>query len=281
MGNTKQQVEKIGSSIQYIKEGRTAHIVLYRMARRNALSMDMIEALRVAFERAKADDSTKVIRLSAQGSVFCSGADLDDLERSQSHTFEESMVETKQLASLFYLIYTCPKAVVAQVEGPALAGGCGLVALCDFVFATPSAYFGCPEVRIGFVPALIMYFLQKRIGMTHTKWLTLTGSPLPAQQALQVGLVNQVVDNEAINKEVSAFIDKLITKNAFASMQLTKTMLNYMQDSPLSKVIDYAAEMNVGMRASEDCKRGVKAFLNKQKISWENDIPKPKLKSST
>jgi len=154
------------------------------------------------------------------------------------------------------------------VQGHALAGGCGLATVCDFSYAVPEAKFGYTEVKIGFIPALVAVFLLRKIGEAKSKELLLGGELLSAEQAFQVGLINKIVPAEKLETEVRAFAKNLVEGNSGQSMKLTKQLINQVQSLPLNEALNYAAEMNASARSTEDCKRGIAAFLNKEKLRW-------------
>jgi methylglutaconyl-CoA hydratase len=154
------------------------------------------------------------------------------------------------------------------VAGAALAGGCGLASICDFSFATPDSKFAYTEVRIGFVPAIVMVFLIRKIGEMNARRLMLTGEMIDAQKAVEFGLINAVIDHEVLQEEVFLFASRLCKQASSQSLALTKQMIAEVQNLSLHGALEYAAQMNMKARASEDCRRGINAFLNKEKISW-------------
>ena len=158
--------------------------------------------------------------------------------------------------------------MIAQVHAPALAGGCGLATVCDFTFAAPEATFGYTEVRIGFVPAIVMVFLLRKIGEGKAKQLLLGGSPITAEEALALGLIHFVREKDALEDEVREFAAQLIENNSAYAMGVTKQMIAKVQALPVEQALTFASEMNAKSRGSEDCKRGVTAFIQKEKIIW-------------
>jgi methylglutaconyl-CoA hydratase len=149
-----------------------------------------------------------------------------------------------------------------------LAGGCGLATVCDFAFAVPDAKFGYTEVKIGFIPAIVMIFLIRKVGEGRAKKLLLTGELISAYEALDAGIVNRIFPKEQLHYEVRTFAQKLVTSNSGHSMMLTKRMIGQVQSLSLESALAFAAEMNAKERSSEDCKKGIAAFLNKEKMEW-------------
>lgn len=256
------------SSVLVTYANRIATITLNRPEKRNALNAELVKELSEALSIAESDDSVRAIILKANGNTFCSGADLEQLKAMQSNTFEENLADSNRLKELFKKIYTLKKIVIAQVEGYALAGGCGLATVCDFTFCTPESKFGYTEARIGFVPAIVMVFLIRKIGEKKAAQLLLTADIIEAAEALNLGLVNSVVAATEIVKSVSDFTKKLITQNSAQSLSTTKAMINDVQAKSLEDALNYAANQNATARSTSDCRRGIQAFLSKESLSW-------------
>ena len=254
--------------IEYLVKDRIGYITLNRPEKRNALSPEMVTELMKGFQKAEQDDSAKIIVLRANGDAFCAGADLEYLQHLQKFSFDENLADSKHLKELFLQIYRLKKVVIAQVQGVALAGGCGLATVCDFVFAVPEAKFGYTEVKIGFVPAIVMVFLLRKIGEARSKELLLTGNLINAGEAKSLGIVYKVVEPIALEKEVSEFAKRLVTSASSQSLALTKTMISEVQHMKLEEALEFAAGQNAQARNTEDCKKGIEAFLNKQELKW-------------
>jgi methylglutaconyl-CoA hydratase len=255
--------------IKYVLEGRTARIVLSRPEKHNALDDAMVNELQQAFTSAQKDHSVKVILFSAEGESFCSGADLNYLQRVSQFDFNQNQEDSANLMKLYLQIYTLRKPVVALVHGNALAGGCGLATVCDYVIAgRETARFGYTEVRIGFIPAIVMVFLVRRIGESAARALTLRGNVLEADEALSIGLVNEVVPTMELESRGKAIADELIQRNSLSSMGLIKELLARIHGMPTKEALEYASNLNALTRMTDDCKRGVEAFLKKEKIQW-------------
>ena len=256
------------SFVEYAVKDRIATITLNRPDKRNALNEQVVGELKQAFAQAAEDGEAKVIVLAARGSAFCAGADLAYLQQLQQNTFEENLADSNHLKELFYQIYTHPKVVIAKIQGHAIAGGCGLATVCDFSFAVEEAQFGYTEVRIGFIPAIVKVFLLRKIGEGKSKELLLSGELISAEEAKAFGLINRVVKDDELDEVVSEFARRLVKKNSGQSMQFTKQMIARVQEMGLEEGLNHAAEQNAKARASEDCQKGIAAFLNKEKPSW-------------
>lgn len=254
--------------VDYARQDRLARITLNRPDKRNALNSEVVNELQLALEQASEDAQVKVVVLQANGPVFCAGADLDYLQQLQQNTYEENVQDSRQLARLYETIHTMPKVVIASIQGHALAGGCGLATVCDFSFSVPAAKFGYTEVKIGFIPAIVSYFLIRKIGEGRARELLLSGNLILAPQAQQYGLINFVVEADELESRVWDFAQHLCQQNSAQSMALTKKIVSEITEKPLSEAMDYAAESNAKARATEDCRRGIAAFLDKKEITW-------------
>ena len=254
--------------VHYKVNNRVAYITLNRPEKRNALNSEVVILLKESFHNAISDDLVKAIVLKANGEVFSAGADLAYLQQLQTNSYEDNVADSTSLKDLFYTIYTSPKVVVAQVEGHAIAGGCGLVSVCDIVFSVPEAKFGYTEVKIGFIPALVACFLIRKTGEARTKELLLSGDLINAKTASDYGLINFISEKTVIAEEVNQYAEKLVSKTSGESVSLTKRLINLAQNSTLEESLEQAVQFNAMARASQDCKRGIAAFLNKEKLDW-------------
>lgn len=255
-------------NILYQIQNRVATITLNRPEKRNALNAELVNDLMHALSNAENDDSVKAVIIKANGNTFCSGADLDQLRAMQSNSFDENMKDSTRLADLFKKIYTLKKIVIAHVEGYALAGGCGLATVCDFTFCTPDSKFGYTEARIGFVPAIVMIFLVRKIGEKKAGQLLLSADIISANESLQLGLVNFVVEKIEIENSVLAFVQKMISQNSAQSLAATKAMLAEVQSKSINEALEYASRQNATARGTDDCKKGIQAFLDKREMKW-------------
>jgi methylglutaconyl-CoA hydratase len=254
--------------IEYAVDDHIAYVTLNRPEKSNALCYDLVTELRVAFQAAEDDKDVSIIVLRAKGKAFCAGADLAYLQELQSSSFEQNLADSGHLKALYLLIYQLKKVVISQIHAPALGGGCGLATVCDFAFASEEARFGYTEVRVGFVPAIVMVFLLRRVGEGKARQLLLGGAVMTAKEALAMGLINSIHRKEDLESEVKKFALQLVTGNSPYAMGVTKQMIAKVQSLPMDEALAFAAEMNAKARGSEDCRKGIAAFLKKEKISW-------------
>ncbi|MCI0705884.1 MAG: enoyl-CoA hydratase-related protein [Ignavibacteriae bacterium] len=255
--------------IKYQVEKRICSITVSRPEKHNALDDRMINELSSAFLSAQKDSNTKIVLLKAEGESFCSGADLAYLQQISQYDFQQNQQDSNNLMKLFQQIYTLRKPVIALVHGAALAGGCGLATVCDLVLASrETAKFGYTEVKIGFIPAIVMVFLVRRIGEARARELTLRGHTINAEQAHQIGLANQVVAETELEEAGYKLAEELIKNCSGASMGLIKELLARIHGMSTADALDYAANLNALTRMTDDCKKGVEAFLKKEPIKW-------------
>jgi methylglutaconyl-CoA hydratase len=254
--------------VQYETSNRIGVITLNRPEKRNALNEGFVKEIRIAFQHAYNDEACKIIILKGSGDAFCAGADLEYLQTLQTNTFEENLNDSKNLMELFQMIYKGPKVVIAQIEGPAIAGGCGLATVCDFSFAVPEATFAYTEVKIGFIPAIVMVFLIRKIGEGKARELLLTGKLMNAEIAQKLGLINYIESKETIAEAVIHFAEKLCREASADSLRMVKNMIAEVQHREVDDALLFAASQNAEARQTNDCKRGIAAFLNKEKLIW-------------
>jgi methylglutaconyl-CoA hydratase len=259
------------SNLTYILteiKDRIYYITLNRPDKRNALNFEFVSEMKKALIEAADNADVKVVVIRSVGEAFCAGADLDYLQKMQHYTLEENLQDSTHLMELFKLIYTLPKVVIAQVQGHALAGGCGLVSVCDFSFSVTDANYGYTEARIGFVPAIVMVFLLRKIGEGKAKQLLLTGSPVTAKEAQDLGIINWVVEEDELETAVYDFAQKICKNASSHSLEITKQLISEVQSMPMDEALRYACRKNAEARNAPDCKKGIAGFLGKQKLEW-------------
>jgi methylglutaconyl-CoA hydratase len=250
------------------QDGRVATLILNRPEKRNALSAELVSEMTAAMVQLNANDEVKVIVLRSADKPFCAGADLSYLAKLRDFSLAENEADSQALRRLFDLIYLSPKIVISQVEGPALAGGCGLATLADLCFATPEATFGYTEVKIGFIPALVMVYLREKIGGGILRDLMLTGRVITAEEAFNLGLVQRLVSTDNITSIVNQTAQELCESTSQQAVASIKEMLKTIPSMSRDEALDYAAKQNAVARGSEDCRKGIDAFLQKQPLKW-------------
>jgi methylglutaconyl-CoA hydratase len=243
-------------------EGPIRCLTLNRPEKRNALNDELIAALKAGLRDADADESMRCVVIRGAGKDFCSGADLEALQKIATASYEENLADAQNLADLFVQIRRVRIPVIAAVHGRALAGGCGLATACDLVIATKTARFGYPEVKIGFVPAMVTAILRRSLGEKQSFELLTRGFEFSAEEANAAGLVNAVFDDEAF--EVAAIeYASLYTKVSGSAVAMTKRLLYNIDGLSFEDAIRLGVETNARARMTEDCKKGIAKFLEK------------------
>lgn len=254
------------STLQLVVDCGIATLTLNRPDKRNAISYELIDDLLRALEEAK-NSSVQVLILTGAGKAFCSGMDLDNLKALAARTPEQTLDDSRKMAGLFRSLYDFPKPTIAAVNGAAVAGGTGLATLCDFTLAAAEAKFGYTEVRIGFVPAIVSTFLIRQVGEKIARDLLLTGRLFDAQEALRIGLVNEVVPAEKLLDRAREFAMQIM-ENSPSSLAYTKHLLSEHARAELDSQIEAAVRENASIRATADFREGVTSFLEKRKPKW-------------
>jgi len=239
-----------------------ARITLNRPDKRNALSGELISALKNAVAEAARDPQCRVVLLTGAGADFCSGADLAGLEKTSTASVLDNMADARVMAELFLAMRNHPHPIVAAVQGRALAGGCGLATACDIILAAESAQFGYPEVNIGFVPAMVMAILRRSVSEKAAFELVVTGQAVSAARARELGLIHHVYSDDRFAAEVETYVKHLASRSASAVM-LSKRLLYQMDSMSFEAALEAGVEVNAIARMTEDCKRGVERFLKK------------------
>jgi len=247
-------------------DGPLALITLNRPDKRNAISYELIDELLRALAEI-GDSPAQIVILTGSGKAFCSGMDLDNLRSITARTPEENYADSAAMARLFRTLYEFPKVTIAAVNGPAIAGGCGLATLCDFTLASAEAKFGYTEVRIGFIPAIVSTFLLRQIGEKQARDLLLTGRIIDADEAFRLGLANEIVAPDKLMGRAHELAAALM-QNSPASLVATKRLLRRFSEDELTREIDLAVDANARIRTTDDFREGVSSFLEKRKPQW-------------
>lgn len=243
-------------------DGSIAIITLTRPEKRNALNDGLIAALKVALREADADESVKCIVIRGAGKDFCSGADLAALQKIANASYEENLEDARSLGELYKLIRAVRQPVIAAVKGRALAGGCGLAMACDLIVAETNAKFGFPEVKIGFVPAMVAAIVQRNMSERRAFTTLTLGEEMSAQDLRAEGIVHAVAD-EADFETTLAAVTECYAKLSGSAVQMTKRLLYDIDGLNFAAAIEQGAKVNADARMSDDCKQGIAKFLDK------------------
>lgn len=248
----------------YSAQSGVATLLMNRPEKRNALNADLVSAIREGLRRAEADEDVRVVLLRGAGKDFCSGADLAELERVADMGAEASLADATVLGELFVAMRRHSKPIVAAVQGRALAGGCGLATACDLVLATEEAQLGYPEVHLGFVPAMVMAILRRKVGESQAFELVTRGDRIDAHRAHELGLVNRIFPSERFDAEVEGYAAELAARPASA-VALSKRLLYGLDGVSFEEGVARGAEVNTLARLTEACREGVRRFLDKSR----------------
>jgi methylglutaconyl-CoA hydratase len=252
------------SPVLYAVEGALALVTLNRPEKRNALDDELVGGLKNALRDADARDDVRAVLIMGAGADFCSGADLSALRKISEGSALENLEDARSLMELFAQIRRVRVPVVAAVRGRALAGGCGLATACDIVLASASARFGYPEVKIGFVPAMVMAILRRNVSEKRAFELITRGAEISAAEAERVGLVNHVYDDDSFETKVERYVADFERVSRSAVM-LTKRLLYHMDGMTFDAALEAGAEINTIARMTDDCRAGVARFLTRQR----------------
>jgi methylglutaconyl-CoA hydratase len=248
-------------SIEYAAAAGVARITLNRPDKRNAITGEMMSALRDALERAAGDSAVRILLIRGAGKDFCAGLDLSEVLKSAEDA-GASLASARRLGDLYIAMRRHPKPIVAAVHGRALGGGAGIATASDLILAAESAQFGYPEVKLGFIPAIVFTMLQRAVNERQAMELALTGEPLSASRAYAIGLINRVYPDAEFNAQADRYVAALAEQSATA-MSLSKTLLYQTDGLSFESSIEAGVQANVQVRQTADFKRGVERFLKK------------------
>jgi methylglutaconyl-CoA hydratase len=251
--------------------GDTATIWLNRPSKGNAMNMDLIREFTDQLRDWENRKSLRFILIRGRGKHFCAGADLNWMSASAGLTKEENLRESQELAALFESVYHSGKICIAVVEGACYGGGIGLASVCDFVFAGSGAIFSFGEIRLGLVPATIAPFVAGRTGTSRAKRLMLTGRVINAEEAMEAGLVDQLIPDKEAENEIAALL-KVLRAGSPKAQEKIKSLLNSLTNEAYSDEIrDRTSQMIAESRISDEGREGIRAFLEKRTPNWNRE----------
>jgi methylglutaconyl-CoA hydratase len=253
-------------TLQVAYSDAIATITLNRPEKRNAISAEMIAELLAAFDEVEASPA-QVLIITGAGKAFCSGMDLDALKALATQSPAEHLEDARTLARLCRRLWSFPKPTIAAVNGHAIAGGCGIATLCDFTIAVPEAKFGYPEVRIGFLPAVVSIFLVRQIGEKQARDLLLTGKTIDAVEALRLGLITQIARPEELMTAAHDIAATLLSSSP-TSLHVTKKLLCDFAAPEVDRELALAVAESAQIRSTLDFHEGLMSFLEKRPPRW-------------
>ena len=257
----------MGEPVRVSKAATVSTVTMARPEVHNAFNEHLIAELHQAFLDIGADPAVRVVVLAGEGKSFSVGADLDWMRRMGSASEEENRADATKLAAMLRAVAECPKPVVARVHGNALGGGAGLTAAADIAIAGESAVFGFSEVRRGLAPATIAPHVIEKIGPARALPRVLTAERFDAATALRIGLVYRVVPDGELDAAVDETVEALLACGP-AAQAASKQLVRKIGDTPRSEIDAYTAALIGSLRASDEGRDGVAAFLEKRKPGW-------------
>ncbi len=250
-------------------EGAIATLILNRPEKRNAISHKMIAEILEALDEVEKVPALVLI-LTGAANVFCAGMDLQALKDFRSQSDAEIVADARRIATLFRRLYSFPKPTIAAVNGPAIAGGCGLATVCDFTLAVPEAKFGYTEVRVGFIPAIVSSYVVRQIGEKRARDLLLSGRIFSAAEAKDMGIVNELLEYDKLLPRAQELAHSLAEMSPVA-LAHTKRLLLKFSEEELDRETEMAVEASARVRKTTDFKEGLAAFLEKRKPKWRGE----------
>lgn len=251
-------------------EGSVARITLCRPDVHNAFDDDLVRRLREAADALKENREVRVVVLAGEGPSFCAGADLGWMQRMVEYGEEENLRDAEEMARTFETLDELPQPLVGRIQGPALGGGAGLVAVCDVAVASRTAVFGFTEVRLGILPAVISPFVVARIGEGAARPLFLTGERFDAGTALRVGLVHRICEPDDLDSEVEQVVDQLKKGGPRAQARI-KSLLPALRGRTAPQARPETTRAIAGARVEDEGQEGIRAFLERRRAAFRED----------
>ena len=258
----------IAALLSETDEHGRATITLNRPEMHNAFDDTLINALTEELNRLDRDTGVRVVMLAALGKSFSSGADLNWMRRMADYSFEENLTDATALAELMKTLANLSKPTIALVQGAAIGGGVGLVACCDIALATENASFCLSEVKLGLIPAVISPYVAAAIGPRATRRYFLTAERFDANEAYRLGLVHEVVRPDALNERADRLSHKLLLNGPYAMASVKALVAEVALSSLDDDMIADTAERIAEIRASDEGREGLSAYLEKRKPNW-------------
>ncbi len=251
------------------RQGSIGIVTLNRADRHNAFDDVLIADLTKTLKQLDNDKGIRVVVLSAAGKSFSAGADLNWMKRMATYSIEDNIKDARGLAELMRVLDCMSKPTVARVQGAALGGGVGLVACCDIAIGVSSANFALTEVKLGLIPAVISPYVIAAIGKRDARRYFLTAERFDAAEAYRLGLLHDIVTNdEQLDERINDVVEALLAASP-AAITSAKALISAVADRPINyALIEDTAERIAVIRASDEGKEGVAAFLEKRKPSW-------------
>jgi methylglutaconyl-CoA hydratase len=247
-----------------------ATVTLNRPDVRNAFNETVIAELTGAFRALGDMDEVRAIVLAGNGPAFCAGADLNWMKKMAGYSDDQNRADALTLAQMLHTIWSCPRPVIARIQGDTYAGGMGLVAACDIAVAAQEANFCLSEVKLGLIPATISPYVIKAMGEQAARRYFLTAERFDATAALRMGFAHEVVALENLDTTVAGIVKALVSNSPNAVLEAKKLVREVVGEPVTDALLADTAQRIAVIRASTEGREGVASFLEKRKPAWLN-----------
>lgn len=259
------------SNLDIQHDGHVAHVYLNRPELRNAFDADTIAELTQTFKDLSQDNSLRAVVLGAHGKAFCAGADLNWMRAMADFSWAENHTDAARLANMLWTIASCPVPVIARVQGDCYGGGVGLVSCCDVVVASEHAGFCLSEAKLGLIPATISPYVIHAIGERAARRFFVTAERFSAERAQLIGLVHEVCHADVLHETTQQIVHSIV-HNGPVAVRACKQLVKDIGKLPLNTDLrDLTARRIADIRASDEGREGLRAFLSKSTPAWQAD----------
>src|SRR5215203_4284113 len=251
-------------------EGSVTTVTFARPESHNALNAPLIGELTRCFEEISDDERVRIVVLAGEGRSFCAGADVGYMRETSDFSYEENLEDARRLAMMYWTVDECPKPLVTRIQGAAMGGGAGLVAVADVAVADAETRFAFSEVRLGIAPASISPFVVRKIGASHARSLFVTGERFDAERAHEIGLVHRVVSRDGLDAAVEQKVGELLQGGPVAQATIKALLLRLETTEPM-EAPGLTARVISELRTGEEGQEGLAAFLEKREPGWRTE----------
>src|SRR2546425_1497848 len=256
----------MGETVTLSAEARgIARITIARPERKNAFDAALIAELTSAIGRI--DRSTRAVVLQTEGDTFCAGADIDWMRGMAEYSLDQNIADSKALAGMFRALYDLEMPLVARVQGAAIGGGAGLVAVADIAIASTEASFAFTETRLGILPAAVSPYVVRKIGPARATALFVTGLRIDAKRAHEIGLVERLVEPSDLDAAVGRVLDAIISGGPKA-VNAAKRLVREVEGKRIDEIADLTIRRIAEIRVSNEGQEGLRAFLERRDPRW-------------
>ena len=256
--------------LRLTRDRAVARVTLDRPAVRNAFNAELIAALRDTFDALTQDENVRVVVLDGAGKTFCGGADVNWMRGSLDLSEDENVRDAERMSDMYRAIDRCAKPVIGRIHGGALGGGAGLAAVCDIVLSGPDTLFGFTETKLGIIPAVISPFVLAKIGVSHARALFLSGERFGAERARAIGLVHEIVAEDALDDRIAEIAREFASAGPHA-VSAAKALIREVRESTYDASESLTARAIAKQRTTPEGQEGLRAFLERRPARWTAD----------